>query len=130
MSEIPVAPGVQITEDQMRALLRSQQRIQPSEEEMADTPERKLKKKITDLLKECKIYYTYTVSGGYARNGVPDLLACVNGMFVAIEVKSGSNKPTALQEMHLAEIARCGGETFVVNEDNYWEFEQWVRVRG
>lgn len=93
---------------------------------MAATPERKVKQRITKLLDRCQIYYTYTITGGYARNGVPDLLACINGRFVGIEVKAGKNKPTALQEKHMADIRKAGGVAWVVNENNYEEFEKWV----
>lgn len=41
--------------------------------------------------------------------GISDLLLCVRGKFVAIELKVGSNKPTKLQLYFLEEIKNAGG---------------------
>ena len=54
----------------------------------------------------------------YGRSGVPDIVACYRGKFFGIECKSGSNKPTALQEKNLDDINKAGGFSIVINEDN------------
>lgn len=42
--------------------------------------------------------------------GIPDMLGCVRGKFVAIELKkSEKEKPTEMQLYHLKTIADCGG---------------------
>jgi hypothetical protein len=43
---------------------------------------------------------------------------CHKGRFIAVEAKAGSNKPTALQELHLARIRAAGGIALVINETN------------
>ena len=43
------------------------------------------------------------------RAGVPDILACVNGHFVAIEVKAENGKPTELQKWNVKQINKCKG---------------------
>lgn len=80
------------------------------------TPESKTKKKVVDLLKGIGAYYFFPVTGGFGRSGVPDIVACVNGRFVGIECKAGSNKPTALQQHNLDAIAGAGGISYVINE--------------
>lgn len=82
------------------------------------TPEGKVKKKVTSILKELGAYYFYPVTGGYGRSGVPDIVCCLAGNFIGIECKAGDNKPTALQEKNMKEIQAAGGFAFVVNEDN------------
>lgn len=82
------------------------------------TPEAKVKKKVVQVLKEMGAYYFYPVTGGYGRSGVPDIILCYRGHFVGIECKSGTNKPTPLQEKNLEDIRTAGGITLVVNEDN------------
>jgi Holliday junction resolvase len=52
------------------------------------------------------------------RAGVPDIIACFKGHFLAIEAKAGKNKPTALQEREIANIRKAGGHAMVLNEDN------------
>lgn len=85
---------------------------------MASTPEKKVKDKVVKILKQLGAYYFYPVTGGYGSSGVPDIVGCYRGTFFGIECKAGSNKPTALQEKNLADIARAGGIALVVNEEN------------
>ena len=51
---------------------------------MAKTPEKKVKDKVTSVLKSIGAYYFYPVSGGYGRSGVPDIIGCYQGMFFGI----------------------------------------------
>lgn len=55
---------------------------------------------------------------GMGRSGVPDIIACFKGRFLAIEAKAGNNKPTPLQEREISKIQNCGGHAMVINEDN------------
>lgn len=50
--------------------------------------------------------------GIYAKAGVSDILACVKGRFVAIEVKRPGKKPTALQSIFIEAINQIGGIAF------------------
>jgi hypothetical protein len=85
---------------------------------MAQTPEKKVKDKCVKLLKAYDAYYFFPATHGYGRSGVPDIICCIAGKFVAIECKAGDNKPTALQEKEMADIRKQGGIAIVVNEDN------------
>jgi Holliday junction resolvase len=82
------------------------------------TPEAKVKKKVVDVIKKNGAYYFFPATGGYGRSGVPDVVCCYRGYFVAIECKAGINKPTPLQEAEMAKIRQAHGFTLVVNEDN------------
>jgi len=82
------------------------------------TPEAKVKKKVVDAIKKNGAYYFFPATGGYGRSGVPDVVCCYRGYFVAIECKAGTNKPTPLQEAEMAKIRQAQGLTLVVNEDN------------
>ena len=88
------------------------------------TPEGKVKKKVTNILKSIGAYYFFPVTGGFGRSGVPDIICCVRGKFIGIECKAGSNKPTALQEKNLKDIRESGGFAFVVNEENIDSLER------
>lgn len=50
--------------------------------------------------------------GIYAKAGVSDILACIRGRFVAIEVKKPGNKPSALQENFINAVNKIGGFAF------------------
>lgn len=83
---------------------------------MAATPESKVKAKVHALLKGVGAYAVNYIGGQYASNGTPDILACVGGRFVGIEVKAGYGKPTALQVRALRSIDAAGGLALCINE--------------
>lgn len=81
------------------------------------TPEGKVKKQVTAILKAHGAYYFSPVTGGFGRSGVPDIVVCYRGKFIGIECKAGKGQPTALQLKNLAQIREQGGIALVVNED-------------
>jgi Holliday junction resolvase len=85
---------------------------------MASTPESKVKARVKALLDEYGAYHFPPNMGGYGRSGIPDIIACCKGRFVAVECKAGGNKPTALQLRELDRIKAAGGIALVLNEDN------------
>ena len=91
---------------------------------MASTPEVKVKKQIRKLLDEAGAYYAMPIGTGYGNSGVPDFLLCHRGRFIAVEAKAGSNKPTALQELHMQRIRNNGGIALVINENNLQELKE------
>ena len=50
--------------------------------------------------------------GIYAKAGVSDILACIKGRFVAIEVKRPGNKPSAVQLQFIIAVNSIGGLAF------------------
>jgi Holliday junction resolvase len=80
------------------------------------TPEAKVKASVVKILKANDVYYFFPATGGYGRSGVPDIICCLRGRFVAIECKAGGNKPTELQLRELHKINKSGGITFVIDE--------------
>lgn len=91
------------------------------------TPEAKVKKKVVDVIKKNGAYYFFPATGGFGRSGVPDIVCCHRGVFIGIECKAGSNKPTPLQEAEMAKIRKAQGFTLVVNEDNIADVEHLLR---
>jgi hypothetical protein len=47
--------------------------------------------------------------GAYGTSGVPDIICCYKGKFVAFEVKTGTGKLSALQSVTLSKIKVAGG---------------------
>jgi Holliday junction resolvase len=93
------------------------------------TPEAKVKKKVVDIIKTFSYaYYFFPATGGYGRSGVPDIIVCYCGKFLAIECKTGNKKPTALQQAEISKIHLAGGDAFVVNEDNLDEVVERMKA--
>jgi hypothetical protein len=92
------------------------------EVDMAMTPEGKVKEVIKKHLKQKEIYYIMPATGGYGSSGAPDIVVCHKGKFYGLEVKSGANKPTALQMDNLNRIEDSGGYAVVINESNVHQY--------
>lgn len=61
-------------------------------------------------------------ANGYTKSGIPDLLACVNGRFVAIEVKGDGGYLSPLQVSTLGKIAESRGIAMVVRPHDFETF--------
>jgi len=88
------------------------------------TPEKKVKNKVVTVLQDAGAYYFYPVAGGYGSAGIPDIIACYMGKFIAIECKAGKGKTTALQDRNIAQIKDAGGFAIVVNEENLIDVQE------
>ena len=95
---------------------------------MTTTPEGRVKAKVKALLKKYDIYHFMPATGGYGRSGVPDIIACMHGRFLAIECKAGNGKLTALQERELEIIEDAGGIAYVVYETDLEALEGALRA--
>ena len=76
--------------------------------------EKSFENKIKRYLKERGAYRVKYHGNFYSENGTPDILSCVNGYFLAIEVKAADGKPTPLQLVKIDDIRNAGGFAFVV----------------
>jgi Holliday junction resolvase len=91
---------------------------------MAATPEKKVKETVKKTLDSMGIWHFSPYQAGMGRAGIPDIVACYKGMFVAIECKAGKNTTTALQEREIDAIRKAKGLAFVINENNMNELEE------
>ncbi len=63
----------------------------------------------------------------FTRDGIPDLLCCVNGKFLAIEVKGDDGEPSKLQLHEIEEIKKAGGVALVSYPDDFEELKELIR---
>lgn len=83
--------------------------------------EKQFENKIKKYLKEHDTYFLkYWAGAQFTKSGVPDILACVNGYFVGIEVKAQNGKPSDLQLYNIQQIRKAGGFAYVVYPSG-WE---------
>ena len=75
-------------------------------------PEKKLQDKAITYLKSKGIYYINQFGNGWSGKGAPDLTVCINGRFVAFELKVGENDLQDDQKIHRLRIKRNGGLHF------------------
>jgi len=81
--------------------------------------EQDIQKKIIKYLESKGAYVIKTISTNKA--GVPDIIACYKGNFMAIEVKTPKtkNNVSELQKAHLRKIKEAGGLAIVA-----WDIKQ------
>lgn len=65
---------------------------------------------ILRYLKTLPACFAWKTHGGmYGTAGIPDIIACIGGRFVAFEVKTPSGKLTKLQEITIQRIKEARG---------------------
>lgn len=82
------------------------------------TPEAKQKAAVKKILDELGCYYFFPIGGSFTSRGIPDIIVCMDGLFVGLEIKAGKNKATALQLRELERIRNAGGIALVVDDSN------------
>ena len=60
------------------------------------------------------------------KSGVPDILACINGYFLAIEVKAQNGKPSELQKYNVRKINDADGYAVILYPQDYIFFQDLV----
>lgn len=75
--------------------------------------EKSYENKIKRHLKAKGAYSVKYFGCNYSTSGTPDILSCINGYFVAIEVKAQGGKVSELQMAKIREIRDAGGFAYV-----------------
>ena len=88
--------------------------------------EKPFETKIRKFLEACGCYVFKVWGGGYQQAGVPDLIICVNGYFVAVEVKGERGKPSPLQIHNIDHIKKAGGVGLVLYPKDFDEFKNLI----
>lgn len=71
-------------------------------------------------------FIKYWAGAKFTKDGVPDILACCNGRFLAIEVKGPKGKPSMLQLVTLRQIRKAGGYGILLYPDDFCNFREWM----
>ena len=77
--------------------------------------ERDIVAAILRLLKKTPGCFSWKTHGGaYGTAGIPDIIACLHGRFLAFEVKTETGKLSKLQEVTIQRIREAKGKAFTV----------------
>jgi hypothetical protein len=92
---------------------------------LSKQPETKFKEKVMEDLKTLpKIWFTKIQQ--VSIRGIPDILLCRRGKFVALELKVDSDE-SELQSYNLAKIKQAGGKSFTATPKNWEEIFQELK---
>lgn len=89
--------------------------------------EKQFENRIKAFLVSEGAWYIKFYANAYTRVGVPDILACVNGHFVGVEVKAQTGHPSKLQLYQCAGIRASGGFAFVLYPSGFEEFKAFIK---
>ena len=70
-------------------------------------------KKVIDWIRSQGQYVVNIHGHEMQERGIPDLLCCWDGLFVAIELKEPGKEPDAIQQYHLEGIVKAKGYALV-----------------
>lgn len=89
-------------------------------------PEKLFENKVRKLLESNGAYVVKHFGCAFTKSGVPDLLVCLNGKFLAIEVKAEKGKASDLQLHNIAQIQASGGIAMVLYPKDFDKFKSFV----
>ena len=89
--------------------------------------EKQFENQVKRFLKDNGAWFVKTWSNGIQRKGIPDIIACVNGYFVGIELKAERGKPSELQLWNIAKIRESGGIGIVLYPDQFDMFKRIIK---
>ena len=90
------------------------------------TAEKIYENKIKKYLESRGAWFVKFFANAYTKSGVPDILACINGYFVGIEVKAQNGIPSELQLHNVRAINAAGGFAFVLYPTAFEDFKTFV----
>lgn len=92
--------------------------------------EAELQRKVEAFLRCQGVWFVkYWGGGRFTKAGIPDILACVNGQFLAIELKTDTGRLSKLQEYNLAKIRESGGQAITLRPSGFEAFKDFITGR-
>lgn len=89
--------------------------------------EKNFENRVKKFLKEHGAWFIkYWGGAAFTKAGVPDLLCCVNGRFIAVELKAPTGKATELQLHTLKEIDSSGGYAILLYPNDFELFKNFI----
>lgn len=90
-------------------------------------PEKLFENKIKKFLEEQSCWFLkYWAGSQFTKSGIPDLLICCNGKFIAVEVKAENGRVAELQKWNIKKIQEAGGIAIVLYPSQFEEFKKLI----
>ena len=90
--------------------------------------EKNFENKIKKFLEEQGCWHVKYFANRMTKSGIPDILACINGYFVAIEVKASNGKPSELQKYHRDKIREANGISIILYPNQFEDFKYMIML--
>lgn len=83
--------------------------------------------KVKKYIEEQGGYWIKHFANRMTKVGIPDLIICINGYFVAAEIKAKNGHPSELQIYNCKKIREAGGFSFILYPSGFDEFKRIIR---
>ena len=90
-------------------------------------PEKSFENKVKQFIADEGGWYVKFFANKMTKSGIPDVLACINGYFVGVEIKAQNGKPSDLQIYHCEKIRKSGGFAFILYPSGFDTFKKFVK---
>jgi len=71
------------------------------------------------------IWFTKIWGGGYQKSGIPDLICCVNGIFISVELKASKGKASELQIYNTNKVNQANGIGIILTLKGLKNLKNW-----
>lgn len=88
--------------------------------------EKLFENKVKKYIEDAGGYQVKFFANRMTKVGIPDILACINGYFVGVEVKAQTGRPSELQIYNIQKIRDAGGFAFVLYPSGFETFRAFV----
>ena len=91
--------------------------------------ETQFKHKVENWLDDTNAWFIkYWAGAKFTKEGIPDILACIDGTFYGIELKTTDGRPTLLQLINLKKIREAGGIGILLYPEEFIHFQDYVET--
>lgn len=88
--------------------------------------EKNFENRLKKFLESEDCWFVKFFANGFTKTGVPDILVCCKGRFVAVEVKAQNGKPSELQKWNIRRIIEQGGYGVILYPDQFDDFKEMI----
>ena len=89
--------------------------------------EKNFENRLKKFLEDEGCWFVKFFANAYTKSGIPDILCCCNGYFLAVEVKAPNGKPSELQKWNIQKINDSSGIGVVLYPDQFDDFKKLIR---
>lgn len=89
-------------------------------------PEKIFENKIKKYIEDQGGWQVKFFANRMTKEGIPDILACIDGYFLGLEIKAQNGKPSDLQKYHCNKIRKAGGFAFIIYPSGFDDLKKFI----
>lgn len=65
-------------------------------------------------------------ANNFTKSGILDILTCINGYFIGVDIKAQNGKPSELQLYNIRKIRKAGGFAVILYPSGFEKFKKFI----